>query len=77
MTQMNLKLKNLSENRGTVKEMDLFTNLQDSEVQQQAIMSPLVQTPNEKLLQVNINTDPSNGVNKITLFKHRPRVFKY
>ena len=77
MTQMNLKLKNLSENRGTVKDMDLFTNLQDSEVQQQSIMSPLVQTPNEKLLQVNINTDPANGVNKITLFKHRPRVFKY
>lgn len=75
MTQMGMRLKNLS----------LFTRLSSVNVYDisviggfpnQLIMSPVQQKGQEKFLQVNVGADGA-GVEKMTLFKHLPRVFQY
>jgi hypothetical protein len=73
MTQMGLRLKRLNQQNGTANFKELDIALQ-GEFIQSVIMNPLVQTPSEKLLQVNTQ---GGAVNAITLFKHLPRVFSY
>ncbi len=78
MSQMSLRLKNLAQNNGNDQErffIDAYS-VGDNTFNQAYIMSPVVQKPNEKLLQLTTD-NTGGGVNKLTLFKHLPRVFSY
>jgi len=75
MTQMKMKVKNLKENNGNTSKDEYPP--QEASSQQEAIMSPLNQTPREKYVQVNIEAKAGQSVNSLALFKHLPRVFKY
>lgn len=73
LIQMATRLKRLTEVAGDNASPDPIISVSaDTEIL--SIMSPLVQKPREKLLQVN--TDGS-GVNAMVLYKHLPRVFSY
>mgnify|MGYP003647322531 CR=1 FL=1 len=75
---MGSKLKNLQQNNGSPSETDWDNVYNRAANSTTIITNPLVQTQNEKLLQVNIESSGAgSGVDKLILFKQLPRVFSY
>tara|TARA_R100000951_G_scaffold84058_4_gene71815 strand:+ start:144 stop:1589 length:1446 start_codon:yes stop_codon:yes gene_type:complete len=76
LANMGSKLRNLKQNNGSPSEMG-WVNVYNRTVNDTTLITnPLVQTQNEKLLQVNIEAG-GDGVEKLVLFKQLPRVFSY
>jgi hypothetical protein len=74
---MRITLRNLRENQ-MLTDNSLVAAAKDEASITTILANPLNQSPQEKLLQLNINcTDASTGVTSLTLFKHLPRVFSY
>ena len=76
MTQLRMRLRDLSQNLRNVDESNFLDSILDDDTTTNMIMSPVQQKIQEKLLQVNINA-AGGGVNKLSIFKHLPRVFSY
>ena len=77
MSQMRITLRNLRENQ-MLTDNNLSAAATDEASATTILANPLNQSPQEKLLQLNINCkDASTGVTSLTLFKHLPRVFSY
>ena len=72
LVQMARRLKRLTESAGNTTAGAGMGGV--DEIPVLSIMSPLVQKPREKLLQVNTE---GAAINEIVLFKHLPRVFSY
>ena len=79
MTNMGKSLKNLTANAGATAANITWPNVyKQGDLATLVIASPMPQTINEKLLQVNIEAIPAGpGVNKLNLYKELPRVFQY
>jgi hypothetical protein len=79
MTNMGKSLKNLTANPGATANNITWPNVyKQGDLATLIIASPMPQTINEKLLQVNIEAiSGSAGVNKLNLYKELPRVFQY
>ncbi len=76
LANMGSKLRNLQQNNGCPSSTT-WNEVYDRTVNNTTIITnPLVQTQNEKLLQVNIEAG-GDGVEKLVLFKQLPRVFSY
>ena len=76
LQQMGLRYKKTFPNNGTTSATQNYAGDIDH-FQQTTIETPLEQKDREKLLQVNIQQDPTKTLGAITLFKHLPRVFRY
>tara|TARA_Y100001972_G_scaffold112246_1_gene145832 strand:+ start:506 stop:1969 length:1464 start_codon:yes stop_codon:yes gene_type:complete len=76
MTQLRMRLRDLSQNLRNVDESNYLDSILDPDTTTNMILTPVQQKVQEKLLQVNINATGA-GVKKLSLFKHLPRVFSY
>jgi len=76
MTQMKMRLKNLTAHVPGAWAGNYLTSQHTPELKQVAIMTPLEQKPREKYLQVNLASN-SASLDALTIFKHIPRVFSY
>ena len=78
MTQLQLRLRNLAQNMRNTADQDYIGAVLDNATLTTQILSPVNQTQQEKLLQVNIQCETgSAGVNALSIFKHLPKVFSY
>ncbi len=78
MSQMKIQMRNTTLCPSSLQEKNLVGTFDIDESATIIIASPLNQTTQEKLLQVNIKATQGNGgINNITLFKHLPRRFEY
>ena len=76
LNNMGYSLKNLNKNAGKSNAQAWTGTYTDTKFNTQLILNPLFQTPNTKLLQVNINAG-GGGVKAVNLYKQLPRVFSY
>lgn len=78
MTQMKIQVRNMTLVPSSLTLKDLVGVFSPAQSDTVLIATPLNQTVQEKLLQVNIKATQGNGgINNITLFKHLPRRFEY
>lgn len=78
MSQMKIQVRNMVLVPTEVNDKNLMDCLDKANSATIIITTPLNQTTQEKLLQVNIQvTQGEGGLNNITLFKHLPRRFEY
>ena len=76
LNNMGYSLRNLNKNAGKSNAQSWTGTYTDAKFNTQLILNPLFQTPNTKLLQVNINAGGA-GVKAVNLYKQLPRVFNY
>jgi hypothetical protein len=78
LTNMGKGLKNLTQNPGaTTQLVDYPNRYAETLLDQKIIATPMPQTTNEKLFQVNIESQTAEGVKAINIYKELPRVFEY
>ena len=78
LTNMGKGLKNLTQNPGaTTQLVDYPNRYAETPLDQKIIATPMPQTTNEKLFQVNIESQTAEGVKAINIYKELPRVFEY
>ena len=78
MSQMKIQMRNTTLVPTALQEKNLVGTFDSGDSVTVIIASPLNQSTQEKLLQVNINAiQGTGGINNITLFKHLPRRFEY
>lgn len=76
LNNMGYSLKNLTKNAGKSNAQSWPGTYTDTKFTSQLIVNPLFQTPNTKLLQVNINAG-GGGIKAVNLYKQLPRVFTF